>query len=39
METGVVSENWRGSKHTTRHSELIEIEEGYLVDSPDFLVA
>ena len=23
-------------KHTIRHSRLIEIEEGYLVDSPGF---
>ena len=34
METGVVSEKIGRGKHTTRHSELIEIEEGYLVDSP-----
>ncbi len=36
METGVVSEKIGRGKHTTRHSELIEIEEGYLVDSPGF---
>ncbi|GAA0085433.1 ribosome small subunit-dependent GTPase A [Clostridium sp. MB05] len=36
METGVVSEKIGRGKHTTRHSELIEIEDGYLVDSPGF---
>lgn len=36
METGVVSEKIGRGKHTTRHSELIEIENGYLVDSPGF---
>ena len=36
METGVVSEKIGRGKHTTRHSELIEIEKGYLVDSPGF---
>ena len=36
METGSVSEKIGRGKHTTRHSELIEIEEGYLVDSPGF---
>lgn len=36
MEIGVVSEKIGRGKHTTRHSELIEIENGYLVDSPGF---
>ena len=36
METGIVSEKIGRGKHTTRHSELIEIENGYLVDSPGF---
>lgn len=36
MKTGEVSEKIGRGKHTTRHSELIEIEEGFLVDSPGF---
>ncbi|MPQ42446.1 ribosome small subunit-dependent GTPase A [Clostridium tarantellae] len=36
MATGNVSEKIGRGKHTTRHSELIEIEEGYLVDTPGF---
>ncbi|MGL4990389.1 MAG: ribosome small subunit-dependent GTPase A [Sarcina sp.] len=36
METGNVSEKIGRGKHTTRHSELIEIEDGYLVDTPGF---
>ncbi|MBQ6820148.1 MAG: ribosome small subunit-dependent GTPase A [Clostridium sp.] len=36
METGVVSKKIGRGKHTTRHSELIELENGYLVDSPGF---
>lgn len=36
METGVVSEKIGRGKHTTRHSELIEIGEGFLVDTPGF---
>lgn len=36
METGAVSDKIGRGKHTTRHSELIEIENGYLVDSPGF---
>lgn len=36
METGNVSEKIGRGKHTTRHSELIEIENGYLVDTPGF---
>ncbi|MGL4655115.1 MAG: ribosome small subunit-dependent GTPase A [Sarcina sp.] len=36
METGTVSEKIGRGKHTTRHSELIEIEDGFLVDTPGF---
>ncbi|ATD54921.1 ribosome small subunit-dependent GTPase A [Clostridium chauvoei] len=36
METGSVSDKIGRGKHTTRHSELIEISEGYLVDTPGF---
>ena len=37
METGAVSEKIARGKHTTRHAELIEIEEGtYIVDTPGF---
>ena len=36
METGNVSEKIGRGKHTTRHSEIIEINEGYLVDTPGF---
>ncbi|SHJ55499.1 ribosome biogenesis GTPase [Clostridium cavendishii DSM 21758] len=36
METGSVSEKIGRGKHTTRHSELIEIEGGFLVDTPGF---
>ncbi|MEG0296064.1 MAG: ribosome small subunit-dependent GTPase A [Clostridium sp.] len=36
METGIVSEKIGRGKHTTRHSELIEVENGYLVDTPGF---
>ena len=36
METGEVSEKIGRGKHTTRHSELIEIENGYLVDTTGF---
>lgn len=38
METGEVSEKIGRGKHTTRHSELIEIENGYLVDTPGFSI-
>lgn len=37
METGAVSEKIGRGKHTTRHSELIEVEDGYIVDTQDFL--
>lgn len=36
METGSVSVKLGRGKHTTRHSELIEIEDGYIVDTPGF---
>lgn len=36
METGNVSEKIGRGKHTTRHSELIEISNGYIVDTPGF---
>ena len=36
METGIVSEKIGRGRHTTRHSELIEIENGYIVDTPGF---
>ncbi|MEQ8155821.1 MAG: ribosome small subunit-dependent GTPase A [Clostridiaceae bacterium] len=36
METGEVSEKIGRGKHTTRHSELIAIEDGFLVDTPGF---
>ncbi len=37
METGVVSEKIKRGKHTTRHSQLIFVEENtYLMDTPGF---
>ena len=37
MQTGAVSEKIRRGKHTTRHSELIYIEEDtYIMDTPGF---
>ncbi|MBL4930830.1 ribosome small subunit-dependent GTPase A [Clostridium paridis] len=36
METGEVSEKIGRGKHTTRHSELLTIENGYVVDTPGF---
>lgn len=36
METGKLSEKLKRGKHTTRHCELIEIEAGYVADSPGF---
>lgn len=36
METGEVSEKIGRGKHTTRHSELIGISDGYIVDTPGF---
>ncbi|GAA0176947.1 ribosome small subunit-dependent GTPase A [Clostridium sediminicola] len=36
METGKISDRLRRGKHTTRHSELVPIEGGLLVDTPGF---
>ena len=36
METGMVSDKIGRGKHTTRHIELIEIDNGYIVDTPGF---
>lgn len=36
METGEISKKLGRGKHTTRHSELIDIEDGFLVDTPGF---
>lgn len=36
METGDISEKLGRGKHTTRHSELIQIENGFIVDTPGF---
>lgn len=36
METGTVSNKVGRGKHTTRHSELIDISNGYIVDTPGF---
>ncbi|MGL5152128.1 MAG: ribosome small subunit-dependent GTPase A [Clostridium sp.] len=36
METGEVSNKIGRGKHTTRHSELIDVENGYIVDTPGF---
>lgn len=36
METGVISEKLKRGKHTTRHCELLEIDGGYVADSPGF---
>jgi len=36
METGEISEKAKRGKHTTRHCELLEIEGGYIADSPGF---
>lgn len=36
METGEISKKLARGKHTTRHSELIEYEDGFLVDTPGF---
>ncbi len=36
METGVVSKKIGRGKHTTRHSEFITFEDGYVVDTPGF---
>lgn len=36
METGDVSEKIGRGRHTTRHSELIAVNDGFLVDTPGF---
>jgi ribosome biogenesis GTPase len=36
METGKVSDKVGRGKHTTRHSELIDVSNGYIVDTPGF---
>lgn len=36
MKTGDISKKTQKGKHTTRHSELIEYEDGFLLDTPGF---
>ncbi|MBN2852593.1 MAG: ribosome small subunit-dependent GTPase A [Clostridia bacterium] len=36
METGIISKKLGTGKHTTRHAEFLEINGGYLVDTPGF---
>ena len=36
LETGEVSKALGRGKHTTRHSELIDVVGGYIVDTPGF---
>ncbi len=36
MKTGDISEKAKRGKHTTRHCELLEIQGGYIADSPGF---
>ncbi len=36
MKIGDISDKLKRGKHTTRHSELIRIEDGFLVDTPGF---
>ncbi|AYD40019.1 ribosome small subunit-dependent GTPase A [Clostridium fermenticellae] len=36
METGDISEKLKRGKHTTRHSEIIEVNNGFVVDTPGF---
>ena len=37
METGAISQKLGRGKHTTRHSQLIQIDEGtYIMDTPGF---
>ncbi len=38
METGEISNRLQRGKHTTRHSELIEVNGGFVVDTPGFSV-
>lgn len=39
LVTGIVSEKNNKGKHTTRFSQLIPIEDGYIVDTPGFTFA
>ncbi len=36
METGAISEKIERGRHTTRHSELFAVEDGYIFDTPGF---
>lgn len=36
MATGLISDKNNRGKHTTRHSQLIDIEGGFIVDTPGF---
>lgn len=36
MQTGEISEKLGRGKHTTRHTELVEVDGGFLVDTPGF---
>lgn len=36
MQTGEISQKSSRGKHTTRHSELIGVENGFIVDTPGF---
>lgn len=36
MKTGDISEKLGRGKHTTRHSELVDYENGFIVDTPGF---
>lgn len=36
MQTGEISDKLKRGKNTTRHSELVEVEGGFLVDTPGF---
>ena len=36
METGDISDRLQRGKHTTRHCELIKVDEGFIVDTPGF---
>jgi len=38
MQTGEISGRLQLGKHTTRHSELIEVEGGFVVDTPGFSI-
>lgn len=38
MQTGEISERLQRGKHTTRHSELVEIQGGFVVDTPGFSI-